>query len=154
MQELEAKPMENCWLMDCFLWLVQPTCLGLVLPKVDCALLHQVEIKKKMPHSYTYRPVWFSHFFNGGSLFPSVSSWHLKVAMTPVYTLVLCFHELSASLWVWSFLEDGCTISLHLLLAFLWASASGLVIATQFPAPSQKRVFQLLLLTSFISHHQ
>lgn len=23
MQELEAKPMENCWLMDCFLWFVQ-----------------------------------------------------------------------------------------------------------------------------------
>ena len=72
----------------------RPTCLGMVLPKVDCALLHQVEIKKK-PHSYTYRPVWFSHFFNGGSLFPSVSSWHLKVAMIPVYTLVLCSYELS-----------------------------------------------------------
>lgn len=55
-----------------FLTQSRSTCLGMVLPTVDQALLSQLPIKK-MPHRLRHRLILWGQFFNWNSFFPGDS---------------------------------------------------------------------------------
>ena len=106
--ETEVETMKECCLMVCSSWLVQATFLIQFRP-TSLGML---------PHTEGWPLQWWRQFFNWSFLFPGVSSWQLKLAMTscwreykPASVNNHKYHRNSCMFWV----QISGPIMIHIL---------------------------------------